>query len=159
MAGSGKSTIGEILAGALGFSFTDLDEYILKKDRRSLQDIIDTEGEEALLKLEEQRMFEIDLKQRVVAPGGSLIYNSRVMEYLKERALIVFLNELYENIEKRLKNASTRGIVGFRRRSLREIYDERWPLYSLYADITIDTAGKSPEQVVKEIIDRRLEHL
>jgi shikimate kinase len=154
MAGSGKSTIGASLARALGFNFTDLDEYILKTDGRTIQSIIDTEGEEALLRVEEQRMAELDLKSSVIAPGGSLIYNTHLMESLKKQALIVFLNESFENIKMRLKNAQSRGIVGLKRKSLREIYDERWPLYSRYADITINSSGKSPDKVVKEIVDR-----
>jgi shikimate kinase len=52
MAGVGKSTIGALLAEALGFSFTDLDDYILEKERRTIQEIIDDEGEEVFLKLE-----------------------------------------------------------------------------------------------------------
>ena len=60
MAGVGKSTVGASLAKALGFNFTDLDEYILEKDGKTVQEIIDAEGEEALLELEKRRMYEID---------------------------------------------------------------------------------------------------
>jgi shikimate kinase len=59
MAGAGKSTIGLGLAKALKFSFTDLDQHIQEADGLSIQNVIDTQGEEALLRLEEQRMREI----------------------------------------------------------------------------------------------------
>jgi shikimate kinase len=157
MAGSGKSTIGLALARTLGFSFTDLDEYILDVDHKTIQEIIDTKGEEALLKLEKQRMYEIDLKSRVIAPGGSIIYHPDLMEYLKQHSVLVYLDDTYEKIEGRLKNVSTRGIVGLNRKSLREVYDERRPLYSRYADITVDSEGKSQEQLIAEILNKYLD--
>jgi shikimate kinase len=151
MAGAGKSTVGAALAGVLGFEFTDLDDYIRGKEGRSIQAIIDTRGEEYLLALEERYIYEIDLKRRVVAPGGSVIYSPTLMSYLKQQAVLVYLDESFENLEKRLKNASTRGIVGLKNKTLREIFDERKPLYSGYADISLTTAGKSQDQVVNEI--------
>jgi shikimate kinase len=153
MAGAGKSTIGLPLSRALNFGFTDLDIYIQEKDHQTIQGIIDTRGEEALLQLEEKRLYEIDLKRRVVAPGGSIVYVPRLMEYLKQHSVLVYIDEAYDRVEKRLKNAVTRGIVGFKSKSLKEIYDERRPLYSRYADITVDPEGKLPEQVVKEILE------
>lgn len=72
MAGVGKSTVGTSLSKALGYSFLDLDDHILEKDGKTVQEIIDDEGEEALLQLEKRRMYEIDLTRRVVAPGGEI---------------------------------------------------------------------------------------
>jgi shikimate kinase len=154
MAGVGKSTVGLALAKALNFSFTDLDQYILEKDRKTVQDIIDTGGDETLLLTEKQRMLEIEIKRRVIAPGGSIVYDPHLMDYLKENACIVYLNDALENIEKRLKNAASRGIVGLKNKSLRQIYDERRPLYLKYADTIIESQGKSKEQVVSEILER-----
>lgn len=156
MAGSGKSTIGSGLARALGFSFTDLDIYIREKEKQTIQEIIDIRGEEALLQLEKQRMYEIDLQRRVIAPGGSLVYHPDLMEYLKKHSIVIFLDDTFENIALRLKNAPTRGIVGFRKKSLREIFEERRPLYSRYSDIIVDPAGKSREAIINEIKDRYL---
>jgi len=152
MAGVGKSTIGRALSEALGFSFIDVDDYILEKDGKTLQEIIDAEGEQAFLQLEKQRMHEIDLTGKVVAPGGSIIYHPDLMEYLKQHSTLVYLDDSFENIEKRLPSILARGIVGLRNKSLRQIYDERGPLYSRYADITVNCRGKSWDQIVKEIL-------
>ncbi len=154
MAGVGKSTIGRALSEALGFSFIDVDDYILEKDGKALQEIIDTEGEQAFLQLEKRRMHEIDLTGKVVAPGGSIIYHPDLMEYLKQHSTLVYLDDSFENIEKRLPSILARGIVGLRNKSLRQIYDERGPLYSRYADITVNCRGKSWDQIVKEILHR-----
>ena len=157
MAGVGKSTVGISVAEALGFNFIDLDDYILEKDGKTVQEIIDDEGEEAFLQLEKRRMYKIDLTRGVVAPGGSIIYHSDLMEYLKQYSTLVYLDDSFENIEERITSMSTRGIVGLRNKSLRQIYDERRPLYSRYADITINCQDKSQDQLAEEILQHYLD--
>ena len=152
MPGAGKSTIVRPLAKALGFEFIDLDDYIEEKAGKTVQEIIDDEGESALLQLEKQRMYEIDLTRRIVAPGGSIIYNPDLMEYLKQHSTLVYLDDSFENIERRLTDAAIRGIVGLKSKSLRQIYDERSPLYSRYADITVNCRRKSWDQIAREIL-------
>lgn len=154
MAGVGKSTVGVSVAKALRFSFIDLDDYIKEREGKTLQEIIDTEGEEAFLQLEKRRMYEIDLTRRVVAPGGSIIYHADVMEYLRQHSTLIYLEDSFKNIERRLKSTSTRGIVGLKSKSLRQIYKERKPLYAKYADITINCQNKPEDQLVKEIRQR-----
>ncbi len=157
MAGVGKSTIGRSLAKALGFDFIDVDDYISKKEGGTLQEIIDAEGEEAFLQIEKRRVHEIDLTRRVAAPGGSIIYHSDLMEYLKQHSTLVYLEDSFENIAGKLTDASARGIVGLKNKSLRQIYDERRPLYLKYADITLNCQGKSRGQIVREIMRRYLD--
>ena len=152
MAGVGKSTIGMALSEALGFDFVDLDEYILENDGKTIQGIIDDEGEEALLRLEKRRMSEVDLTHKVVAPGGSIIYHPDLMAYLRQHSTIIHLDDSFERIEARLANASTRGIVGLKNKSLRQVYDERRRLHSRYANMTIDCQNRPSNQVVREIL-------
>ena len=156
MAGVGKSTIGMSLAKVLEFNFIDVDGYILEKEGKTVQEIIDDEGEEAFLQLEKRRMYEINLTRWVLAPGGSIIYHPDLMEYLRQNSTLVYLDDSFENIEEKLTGALDRGIVGLKRKSLRQIYDERRPLYSRYADITVNCQGKSHDQLVSEILQRYL---
>ena len=153
MAGVGKSTVGLSLAKALGFTFIDVDKYIWEKDGKTIQEIIDDEGDEALLQLEKRRMYEISLPHKVLAPGGSIIYHPDLMEYLKQNSVLVYLKDSLENIEAKLTGEWDRGIVGLKNKSLRQIYDEREPLYSEYADITVNCHGKSQDQLAEEILD------
>jgi len=153
MAGVGKSSVGVLLAKALKYAFIDLDEYILQKDGKTVQQVIDEGGEEALLKVEKERMYEIDLERQVVAPGGSIIYHPDLMEYLKKSTTLVYLEDCYENIAERVKgDILDRGIVGLKSKSLRQIYEERKPLYAKYADITVNCEGKSWDQIAQEIM-------
>jgi shikimate kinase len=155
MAGVGKSTVGSLLAKVLGLDFVDLDTYLHDKEGKTIQQIIDDQGEAALLELEKWGMYEIDLDHKVVSPGGSIVYNPEIMEYLKQATDIIYLDDTFENIKSKLGNALTRGIVGLKSKSLQEIYNERRPLYAQYADITINVDGKSKEEVVSEIIKYR----
>lgn len=152
MAGVGKSTIGMALAEDLGFDFIDVDDYILRKDGKRIQEIIDSEGEEALLQVEKRRMFEIRLPEMVVAPGGSIIYHPDLMDYLKGNAVLVYLDDSFKNIEAKLVGGLDRGIVGLRYKTLRQIYEERRPLYFKYADITIDCRRKEQDEIVAGIL-------
>ncbi len=155
MAGVGKSTIGTLVAKALGFSFTDLDDYIAEKEQKTIQEIIDTEGGEGFLQIERRRMNEIDLTRRVVAPGGSIIYHCDLMSFLSKHATLVYLDDTFRNIQRNLESiAVSRGIVGLKDKSLRQVYDERKHHYSNFADITVHCKGKSPEELCKEILAR-----
>jgi len=151
MAGVGKSTIGKSLSKNLGFEFIDLDDYIVEKSGLSLQDTIDYFGEGVLLKLERDSAYEIGLKHKVIAPGGSIAYNPDVMKYLGERSTLVYLKDDFGNIHKRIKNQHSRGIIGLKNKSLREVYEERIVLYNQYADITVDCKNKTKNKIIKEI--------
>jgi len=158
MAGAGKSTVGRTLAKKLGFGFMDLDRYIAGREGRTVQQVIDEEGEEALLKLEKRRMREIGLARNVVSPGGSIIYHPDLMAYLKRNSTLVYLDDSFENIEGRLTDLPTRGVVGLKRKTLRQVYDERLPLYWRHADVTINCRGKTLRKIVAETT-RRLKTL
>jgi len=153
MAGVGKSTIGMVLAQALGYDFLDVDDYIFQKEGKRIQELIDSAGEEEFLQLEKRHMFEIPLSRMVVAPGGSIIYHSDLMEYLKENVVLVYLDDSFANIEAKLVGGLDRGIVGLRYKTLRQIYEERRPLYFKYTDITIDCRGKEQDDIASEILE------
>ena len=154
MAGVGKSTIGMAVARALGFNFIDVDKYILQKEGKTVQEIIDDRGDEALLQIEKRRMYEIDLSRMVAAPGGSIIYHPDLMDYLKQNATLIYLEDSFANIARKLTGEMNRGIVGLKSKPLKEIYEERKPLYTKYADIIINCEGKSQNQSVSEVLQR-----
>lgn len=154
MAGVGKSTIGKLLARNLKFEFVDLDEIIEKNFGYSPTKIIDLYGEEAFSEMERKAAFLLDTKNRVVSPGGSIVYSQYVMQHLKKLSTIIYLSDTFENIEARLKERKELSIIGMKKnKSIKEIFDERQPLYSKYADKTINVSGKNQKEVVKEILD------
>ena len=88
MPGVGKSTIGVLLAKALGRYFLDTDVFIQAVQGRSLQEIIDAEGLAAFCKIEEDYATCIDLTNAVIATGGSVVYSEQAMRSLAERGVI-----------------------------------------------------------------------
>ena len=153
MSGAGKSTLGVLLAKALGKSFSDTDILIQQKDGRLLQDIIDRDGTDAFLRIEEETVSAVEMKNTVIATGGSVVYSERAMEKLSSDGICIYLHVDFEELSARLKNITTRGIVFKNASSLREVYEERLPLYEKYADITVSCTGNGIEESVERIIE------
>lgn len=151
MPASGKSTIGVLLAKRLGYSFVDVDIVIQEKEGRLLKEIIETEGTEGFLKLEERINRELDVKRSVIAPGGSVIYGESAMEHLRTISMVVYLELDYREVEIRLGDLKDRGVALKNDMTLEDLYRERVPLYEKYADITFDESYKTPGQVVDEL--------
>jgi shikimate kinase len=154
MPGAGKSTAGVILAKALGMTFIDTDIVIQEQTGRLLQEIIDTEGTDAFLKLEERTILSLQCRNTVLATGGSVVFSGKVMEHLESGGIVVYLKISFEEMEQRLRNIMTRGIVLVAGQSLQAMFDQRIPLYETYADITIDCSGRDFETVVGTIMDK-----
>ncbi|MFA5528988.1 MAG: shikimate kinase [Peptostreptococcales bacterium] len=154
MAGCGKSTIGVLLAKALGMSFVDTDLLIQEREERLLQEIIDLDGLQKFINIEEKVILSLNIDHSVIATGGSAVYGNFAMEHLKKKGKIIFLNLSYENIEKRIKNITTRGIAMNKGQTLRDVFDERMNLYLKYADIEIDCDDKDIEEIIEEIVTK-----
>lgn len=152
MAGVGKSTSGKLLAEMLEFEFVDVDLLLANQNKKTLQELLDALGDDGFLQMEKQVMDCLELAHRVVAPGGSIIYNRDLMESLKQKAILVYLKDSFENIKKREKERGTGGVIGVKTKTFKEVFAEREPLYEKYADIIINVSDKSPAQVTEEII-------
>ena len=153
MSGAGKSTLGVLLAKALGKHFCDTDIIIQQKTGRLLQQIIDTEGVERFLQIEEDIVASLELHDSVIATGGSVVYSQKAMQTLKQRATVVYLAVDFEELAKRLTNITTRGIVFKGKNDLRSVFEERLPLYEQYADITVRCTGADIEASVEKLME------
>ncbi len=153
MPGAGKSTLGVLLAKAMGKLFIDTDIIIQQKTKRLLQDIIDNDGTDAFLSLEEEILLSVDAENTVIATGGSAIYSEKAMEHFRKSGKVVYLHVDFAEIEKRVTNITTRGIVLKNGRSLADAFDERKPLYDKYADVTIDCTGSTIENSVRMLTE------
>ena len=151
MPGAGKSTLGVLLAKAMGKLFVDTDIIIQQKTKRLLQDIIDNDGTDAFLQLEEEILMSVNEENTVIATGGSAVYSEKAMEHFRKGGKIVYLHVDFAEIEKRVTNITTRGIVLKNGKSLADAFDERKPLYDKYAHITVDCTGNTVEESVCRI--------
>lgn len=152
MPGSGKSTLGVLLAKRMLLDFVDTDVLIQLHDGRKLQDILDNDGYLALREIECGVINKLNCSNHVVATGGSAVYCEPAMHHLKEDGSIIFLDLDYEGIVQRVKDFATRGIACRPGQSFREVYEERLVLYKKYADITIDCRGGAEAEVLLDKI-------
>jgi len=151
MPGAGKSTVGVVLAKRLGLGFVDTDLLIQMRTGRLLQETIDSEGLQTFRSLEEQTLLEFNVCNAVVATGGSAVYSAAAMQHLAAIGTVIFLDVPLPELEIRLHNMESRGLVIDPDASLADLYAERLPLYRRWAQITVDEGGKNLEEVVEEI--------
>jgi shikimate kinase len=153
MPGSGKSTVGVILAKMTSRGFADTDLLIQTSDGRSLQEIVDTDGQMTLRKIEEEILLRLDCCNHVIATGGSSVYSQAAMEHLKSYGFVVFLDADIATLESRIHNLESRGLAKRPDQTLADLFGERHPLYTKYADVTVVCAGLTHEEVCARIIE------
>jgi len=152
MPGSGKSTIGVLLAKLTGRGFVDTDVLIQTAQGRTLQDIVDHDGYLALRKIEEDILLQLDVRNHVIATGGSAVYSSSAMKHLKAHGVAVFLLVDLPTLTARVHDYETRGLAKRPDQNLEDLFEERCALYRKHADITIDCIGLTHEEVCKRIL-------
>lgn len=153
MPASGKSTVGVLIAKALGKNFLDVDLVIQDKEGMLLQEIINEKGNDYFRKLEDEILSSLDYDNAVIAPGGSAIYYENAMINLKRLGLIVYLDVPFLEIEKRLNNMDSRGITLKEGQTLKDLFDERKPLYEKYADIKVEIKNIDLLETVQKVLD------
>ena len=152
MPGAGKSTIGVLLAKAGQKLFLDTDLLIQAQAGCSLQHIVDTQGETALRRIEQQVLTELSVQNTVIATGGSAVYSDSAMQQLRQHGRIIYLQLPLALLEQRLQNLDSRGIARKPGQTLADLYQEREPLYTRYADLTIPCGNTTPDQVCSHIL-------
>lgn len=152
MPGSGKSTVGVILAKMMAKDFVDTDVLIQLAEDKTLQEIVDTQGHMELRRIEERVLLSVDHENHVIATGGSAAYSHAAMSHLSENGIIIFLNADLPCLRSRITNYETRGLAKRPDQSFDDLFAERFALYSKYADITIDCSLLTQEQVCEKII-------
>lgn len=153
MPGSGKTTIGKMIARKLRFDFIDGDDLLVKRFGKSLAELIEEVGEEKFLELENAEFVNLDLdKPTVLAPGGSIAYADEAMKRLSTIAEVIYLDTPLHEIEARIPDLVARGIIGAKNRKLEEIYNERVALYKKYATKTVDNSKVRDFEVAERIL-------
>lgn len=152
MPGAGKSTIGVLLAKALGMSFVDTDLLIQEREGRLLQSIIDQDGVAAFLQIEANVVLGLNRENSVIATGGSVIYSEPAVTHLKVNGRLVYLQLTLAEIEQRIQNMASRGIALGKGQQLSDLFAERVVLYEKHADRIVDCSGLSIEESVQKIV-------
>ena len=141
MAGAGKSSIGKKLAKHLKFNFVDSDLLIKKKYGKSLQDILNQDGNKKFKEIEEDALLSVEFNQIVLATGGSAVFCDNAMKHIKKNSMVIYLEVPYEDISARVSNFSERGLLKRSDQTIQEAYKEREGLYQHFADHTVQNNG------------------
>ena len=148
---SGKSTLGVLLAKALGLKFIDCDLVIQEKTGKLLHEIIAEKGVENFLALEEEINCEIFSENAIISTGGSAVYSQRAMKHFKSLGKVLYIKIDYDTLKERLGDYSHRGIAQRQGETLLDMYNERVPLYEKWADVTQDSLDTMSETVTSLI--------
>lgn len=153
MPGSGKSTVGVVLARMLGFHFCDTDLVLQQHCGKKLQEILRTEGDAAFFRHEEEVLAALEAENTVIATGGSAVYSDRAMRHLKEGGTCVYLQVATSEIERRLADFSERGVAIADGMTIADLFAVRKPLYECYADITVCAEGGTVWDTARRIAE------
>ena len=149
MTGSGKSTLGVVLAKKIGYSFIDSDIVIQDTYKKTLEQLIEENGDTGFIKIENDVNCLISPEHTIIATGGSAVYCEEAMLHYKETCQIVYLRCPYEILSKRLGDLKGRGVALKEGQTLLDLYEERSVLYEKYADVIIDEDNKGIEETLE----------
>ena len=151
--GTGKTTVGRIVAEHLRFDFLDTDELIQSRAGRSIADIFAQDGEPAFRALERQMVEELSTRTKtLISTGGGLPTNPENLARLKTFAVVICLWSSPEKIWERVKNQAHRPLLHSAdpQAKIRELLAAREPFYR-QADVLINTDQRSAREVAQQI--------
>jgi shikimate kinase len=155
--GSGKSTIGQLLARRLGLTFLDSDKEIERRTGVDIPTIFDIEGEAGFRTRERKVIDELSRREGIVlATGGGAVTSAENRKTLASRGTVVYLDTSVEQQLARTSRDRNRPLLqtSDRRARLEALLSERGPLYRSLADIIIDTDGQTAKAVTRQLADR-----
>ncbi|WP_457640238.1 shikimate kinase [Persephonella sp.] len=154
--GSGKSTVGRIIADRLKMEFVDVDSLIEKETGKSIPQIFREKGEAYFRQIEKRMLAKLTEKNKVVvSTGGGLGADRENMEKMKKTGFVVWLDVSLEEILRRTKGDTERPLLKQPLEAVKKLYNSRKKVYAL-ADVHIKAEGKTPQQTAQEIIDEYL---
>ena len=155
MMGSGKSSVGKLLANKLHFSNIDIDKEIEKDEKLSIKEIFEKKGENYFREIESKYLLR-KRNSAVVSCGGGIILNKKNREFLRTNGYTIYLKSSIPTLEKRLLNKSSRPLLNNDnlKETLINISSKRKTLYTSAANTTIITDRRSVKEVCELIIKK-----
>jgi shikimate kinase len=155
MMGAGKSTVGRMLARALGFEFVDCDRELELRNGVPIATIFEVEGEEGFRRRESALLEELTHRERVVlATGGGAVLREDNRRWLHERGLVIYLQTSADEVARRTQRDTTRPLLQTEDPHARiaQLLQEREPLYAATAHLTFQSGSANPRRVLARIL-------
>jgi shikimate kinase len=155
MMGSGKSTVGKLLAEKMQMIFIDLDEIIETSAQKTVRDIFEQDGELHFRKLESEALVNVNQENSVISCGGGIILDKSNRIQLKSSGKVVFLKASVSELTHRLQSVVDRPLLYGKHNDeeLNCLWSERKEFYEETAHITINVDKQTPEQITELIIN------
>jgi len=153
--GSGKTTIGKVVAKRLGKQFIEMDELIVQRLGLSIPEIVNRYGWQKFRNMEAEVTREVARLDNVVnATGGGVVTREENVRELKKKGKLVWLKANTDTLLRRIGNGQSRpSLTGKpQQKDMEVVLAERSPIYERVADFIIDTEGKMPEEVAEAIV-------
>lgn len=151
--GTGKSTVGKLVAKKMGRRFIDTDKEIEKRENKSIAEIFEKEGEEYFRNVESNVIAEIsNLSGCVIATGGGVVLNKKNIDNLRRNGIIVNLSAGIREIAGRTQNKKGRPLID--NKSIKQIKDMMESRKKFYEDndFSVSVEGQSPLLLASKII-------
>jgi shikimate kinase len=151
--GTGKSTVGKLLAGRLGWNFADMDEWIEKQQQSAIRDLFRIHGEAYFRSLESKALRKLlEEEKKILATGGGAVLAQENRDCMRENGLVIALTATPASIINRVSHDQNRPLLqGNLEERVLTLLEQRKHAYE-FADVTIDSTDLSAEQIVDEII-------
>lgn len=155
MMGAGKSTIGRLLADAIGFESIDGDRELEARSGVSIPTIFEIEGEAAFRRREAALLDELSQLPRIVlATGGGAVLDASTRQHLRERGLVIYLRTTADEVFRRTRRDKSRPLLQTEnpRERIEQLLAEREPLYAETAHLTFQSAASNPKRLVERLV-------
>lgn len=155
MMGAGKSTIGRMLASAIGFEFIDADRELEARSGVSIPTMFEIEGEAGFRRREAALLDELSQRAGIVlATGGGAVLDPQTRQQLRERGLVIYLRASADEVFRRTRRDKSRPLLqtGNPRERIEQLIAEREPLYAEVAHLTFQSAASNPRRLVERLV-------
>ena len=154
MMGAGKTTVGKLLAQQLGKIFVDSDDEIQQRTGVAIMHIFDVEGEAGFRQREANAIRElVKLNNIVLATGGGAVLNEQNRDALRRNGIVIYLKSTVQDLWQRTRHDRNRPLLQTvdPRAKLKELYEQRDPLYTQVADLAVPTGKQNVHSLVLQL--------